>query len=58
MVFENLLTSLTVFQSSFLSSVLDTEGLGDIFVSEEALLGASISHISPWSQPFPTKNYL
>ena len=35
MVFENLLTSLTVFQSSFLSRVLDTEGLGDI--SEEAI---------------------
>ena len=46
MVFENLLTSLTVFQSSFLSSVLDTEGLGDIFVSEEAVFLPFTSNFS------------
>ena len=27
-------------------------------IARSRLLGASISHISPWSQPFPTKNYL
>ena len=27
------------------------------YVDRSRLLGASISHISPWRQPFPTKNY-